>query len=163
VPEIMKSITAFFLIFVLSVSVKAQCSLKTIKDPCDDIVTRSAYYENVSSKPGVLKLKIEQNITFRDTSTALFILLTPSYKCCFGKESRISIKSGDDIITIPFSGKTICKSEGQKLTDYAELTKGNIEFLKAHTISSIRVYYTDSYDDFVIKKRDYFIRTLMCF
>ncbi len=159
----MKSITAFFLIFVLSISVKAQCRLKTIKDPCDDIVTRSAYYENVSSKPGVLRLKIEQNITFRDTSTSLFILLTPSYKCCLGKESKLSIKSGDDIVTIPFSGKTICKSEGEKLTDCAELTKGNIEFLKAHTISTIRVYYTDSYDDFVIKKQDYFIRTLMCF
>ncbi len=159
----MKLITAFFLIFVFSVSVKAQCGLKTIKDPCDDIITRSAYYVNVSSKPGVLKLKIEQNITYRDTSTALFILLTPSYKCCFGKESRISIKSGDDIITIPFSGETKCKSEGEKLSDYAVMTRGNIEFLKAHTISSIRVYYTNSYDDFVIKKQDYFIRTLMCF
>lgn len=159
----MKSIIVSFLIFVLSIPVKAQCSLKTIKDPCDDIVTRSAYYENVSSKPGVLKLKIEQNITIRDTSTALFILLAPTYKCCFGKESRISIKSGDEIITIPFSGKTNCKSEGEKLTDYAVMTRAVIDFLKAHTISSIRVYYTDSYDDFVIKKRDYFIRTLMCF
>lgn len=161
--EILKSIITIFFAFVLSQAVNAQCSLKTSKDPCDDIVTRSAYYENVSGKPSALKLKIEQNINYKDTSTTLFILLTPSYKSCFGKESKISIQSGNDVIILPFSGQVTCKSEGEKLTDYAEMTKSNIEFLKAHTINTIRVYYINSYDDFVIKKQDYFIRTLKCF
>ena len=160
----MKSaITTLFLIFFLHVSGKAQCSLKTTKDPCDDIVTRSAIYETVSGTPRVLKLKIEQNITFKDTSTRLFILLTPSFKSCLGTESKISINSGKDVIVLPFSGQITCKGEGEKLIDYAEMTKGSIDFLKGHTISSVRVTYINSYDDFVIKKQDYFIRTLKCF
>ncbi len=158
-----RSAITFFFIFFLSLQIKAQCSLKTTKDPCDDIVTRSAYFENVSTKPSDLKLKIEQNITFRDTTIALVILLTPSYRCCFGQESKILIKSGNDIITLHFTGQTICRDEGEKLSDYAKLNRESVDFLKSHTISSIRIYYTNSYDDFEIKKQDYFIRTLRCF
>jgi hypothetical protein len=158
-----RSAITFSFIFFLSLQIKAQCSLKTTKDPCDDIVTRSAYFENVSTKPSDLKLKIEENITFKDTTIALVVLLTPSYRCCFGQESRILIKSGNDIITLHFTGQTICRDEGEKLTDYAKLTRESVDFLKSHTISSIRVYYTNSYDDFVVRKQDYFIRTLRCF
>jgi len=158
-----KSIIIFLLIFMYSLSVQAQCNLKTTNDPCDDLVTRSAYYENVSSIPGNLKVKIEQNITYRDTSMALFILLKPGYKSCFGKESKISLKSGNDFITLPLSGQIICRNEGEKLIDYSKMTKESIDFLKRHAINKIRVYYNNSYDDFVIDKQDYFIRTLQCF
>jgi hypothetical protein len=159
----MKSVITIFFVLVFSLSVRAQCSLKTTKDPCEDIVTRSVYYENVSSKPSVLKLKIEQNITYKDTSTSLFILISPTYKSCFGKESKILIRSGNDVINLPFSGQVTCKGEGEKLVNFAEMSRRNINFLKDHTISTIRVYYTNSYDDFVIKKPDYFIRNLKCF
>ena len=159
----MKSIIAFSLVFVFSLSVKAQCSLKTSEDPCDDIITRSAGFEKVSSLPGILKLRIEQNITYKDTSMALYILLKPGNRSCFGKESKISIKSGNDFITLPLSGQIICKEEGEKLVDYSEMTKGTIAFLKGHTINRVRVYYNNSYDDFVIEKQDYFIKTLKCF
>lgn len=159
----MKSAITLFLIFFLPLSVKAQCSLKTTKDPCDDIVTRSAVYENVTGTPRALKLKIEQNITFKDTTTRLFILLTPSFKSCLGTDSKISINSGKDIIVLPFSGQITCKGEGEKLIDYVELTKDSVDFLKGHIINSVRVTYINSYDDFVIKKQDYFIRTLKCF
>jgi hypothetical protein len=161
--EKMKSIITTFLISVISFSAVAQCNLKISMHPCEDIVTRSLGYENVCSKPCVLKLKIEQNIANKDTSTSLFIFLTPSYKSCFGKESRIVMKSGNDVIDLPFSGQITCKNEGEKLINYAEMSKGDISFLKEHTINTIRVYYTNSYDDFIIKKQDYFIRNLKCF
>jgi hypothetical protein len=159
----MKKLILLFSFVILSscISILGQCNIKTKKDALTGLVTRSSGWEVVSKG---LKLQIFQVIIKKDTTMSLQIIVTPTVMTCFGKDSRIEFKSGEDFITIPLSGENKCESFGGAMINFGFLRqKEDIIFLKQHIVEMARVYFTEGYSDYTIKKTDYFIRILNCF
>lgn len=158
----MKKIIFLFSVVVLSscISLLGQCNIKTEKNAFDGHVKRSSGWEVVSRG---LKFEVIQMILEGDTSMSLFVFVTPASMTCFGRDSKISLKSGEDVITIPLNAGIKCESAGGALINYGFLENENVNFLKQHIVEMVRVYFTEGYYDYTIKKTDYFIRILNCF
>ena len=139
--------------------------LKTTKDSFDGTIARKTDLETVcrSFKEGTAKLSITQYIADKDTTMILFIYLEPTSMSCFGSDSKVMLKSGDDIISIKLEGDIDCKSAGDILMNYGQLSKEDITFLKQHNIEIMRLYFTEGYANYTINKPNYFIKTLNYF
>jgi hypothetical protein len=161
----MKKLPFVFVLIIFPILLSAQCNIKTEKDEFNGSVSRSSASEVLcrSWSDGTLKMKISQFIDKQDTSMSLFVYLEPMSMSCFNDESKILLKSGEIIKEIKLSGKIDCAGQGNILIDYGMLTDEDIVFLKTHFIEAIRVYLSEGYNDYSIKKADYFIRTMMCF
>jgi hypothetical protein len=174
----MKIFIPTLFIWLFAHQLNGQCVLKTEKDSFTGLITRSTNYElvgNTARRNGELRFKVTQ-IFEKDTTIRLYLKIHRTTRRCFGAESKIMLKFGEEIFTLGLSQMNDC---GINLQDYVELSPDTIIYLTEKKISAIRIKYAngfDVFDDFAVtnvrdekwhthfeNKSDYFIRTLKCF
>lgn len=174
----MRSLITIIILCSFAVSTNGQCDWDKSngEDPFTGVIKKGTNWENIArSTSGSVSFKV---VEFpQDSTIYLYVKVGLPQNIqsirCFDGESKIMLKSGDNVITLNFLGEIDC---GSLLTNYCELSSGIIETLRNSCIEMLRVVFAEGQRDFVIldtaKKRqneydinkgNYFIRTLKCF
>jgi hypothetical protein len=166
----MKRLIIILLILSFAPQINGQSNLWIKKDKKTGILTKSTFYDIVGTTgaTGTCEFRIIQTIS-KDTTMRLYLRLRRSTPRCFGSESKLIIKTSNDLITLKLSGKEQC---GKLLENYADLNPNELILLKQNEMLGIKVQYQtpdgflpdNEYADLFIRiYAQYFIKSLKYF
>lgn len=161
----MKKIS-FLILFCLIIGKSfSQCNLKYEKDQFNGLESWSTNFEAVArTMRGTLKLRLNKYVDKADTILYLNVWIAPMSMICINDDSKVLIKSGENIITVNLNDDIECASQGDILIGSGEITPDIITNLRQSFVDAIRIYFSETYIDFTVKNnRDYFVRNMLCF
>lgn len=157
----MKQVTLFVIILLTFGNIYSQTWEKNETDEFTGKLVRITRHENVALTQFYVRFSIGQNGDFQ------YLIV----KHTGGNINNGMCKNGDTKMILKFgSGKTLTLAPtdeidcGGRLIIYYPMSKEQIDILKdANDIEKFRIYYTDGYKDYNMKKPDYFKRTFAMF